>query len=85
MNRIEWTPKAARQLRKLPQPAQVDIRDAVLAKLAYFPDCTGVKALVNHAYGYRLRVGNYRVLFDFAGSIKLVRIEEVGKRDEHTY
>jgi len=40
---------------------------------------------VNHPCGYRLRVGNYRVLFDFAGSIKLVRIEEVGKRDERTY
>lgn len=85
MNRIEWTPKAARQLRKLPQPAQVDIRDAVQAKLPQFPLCTGVKAPVNHPCGYRLRVGNYRVLFDFAGSIKLVRIEEVGKRDERTY
>jgi mRNA-degrading endonuclease RelE of RelBE toxin-antitoxin system len=85
MNRIEWTPKAAKQLRKLPQAAQVAIRDAVQEKLPNFPQCSGVKALVNHAIGYRLRVGNYRVLFDFEGTIKLVRIEEVGKRDERTY
>lgn len=72
-------------MRKLSQPAQVVIRDAVQKKLSRFPLCSGVKALVNHSRGYRLRVGNYRVLFDFAGSIKLVRVEEVGKRDEHTY
>lgn len=63
----------------------MDIRDAVQDKLPHFPACSGVKALVNHAHGYRLRVGNYRVLFDFEGSIKLVRIEEVGKRNERTY
>lgn len=85
MNRIEWTTKAARQMRRLAHPVQVDIRDAIQTKLPHFPRCTGVRALVNHAHGYRLRVGKYRVLFDFDGSIKLVRIEEVGKRDEHTY
>jgi mRNA-degrading endonuclease RelE of RelBE toxin-antitoxin system len=85
MNRIEWMPKAAKQLRKLPHPAQVEIRDAVQDKLPSFPKCSGVKALVNHMHGYRLRVGNYRVLFDFDDSIKLVRIEEVGKRNERTY
>ena len=63
----------------------MDIRDAVKEKLPHFPKCSGVKALVNHACGYRLRVGHYRVLFDFEGTIKLVRIEEAGKRDERTY
>lgn len=52
--------------------------------LPKFPACNGVKAQVNHAHGYRLRVGNYRVLFDFEGSIRLVSIEEVSKRDERT-
>jgi mRNA interferase RelE/StbE len=85
VNRIEWTPKAARQLRKLPRTAQVEIRDAVGDKLSVFPDCSGVKALVNHAHGYRLRVGNFRVLFEFDGVIRLIRIEEVRKRDERTY
>lgn len=54
-------------------------------KLPHFPKCGGVKTLVNHQHGYRLRVGNYRVLFNFEGTITLVRIEEVGKRDERTY
>ena len=42
-------------------------------------------ALVNHAHGYRLRVGNYRVFFDFDVAIRIVSIEEVRKRDEQTY
>ena len=36
--------------------------------------------------GYRLRVGRYRVLFTIHAGIPLVvRIEEVKKRNEHTY
>lgn len=44
-----------------------------------------VKALAHHEYGYRLRVGNYRVFFDFDGAVRIVSIEEVRKRDERTY
>lgn len=86
MNTIEWKPKAARQLLKLDKPAQAMIRDEVRDKLGVFPACTGVKALVKHTYGYRLRVGSYRVLFDFlGGAARIVCIEEVSKRNERTY
>lgn len=85
LNRVEWTPHAARQLRKLPRFAQIAIRDAARDKLPYFPECSGVKMLVDHERGYRLRVGSFRVLFDFDGAIRLIRIEMVGKRDESTY
>lgn len=85
MNTINWTPKAAKQLRKLPVDDQVNIRDEVQAKLSVFPQCLGIKRLANHEYSYRLRVGNYRVFFEFDGQIKLVSIDEVKKRDEHTY
>lgn len=70
---------------KLPRQAQVAIRDAVQEKLPVFPECSGIKALTNHANGFRLRVGNYRVLFNFDGSIKLIRIDQVGKCNERTY
>ena len=85
MNTIHWTPKAAKQLRKLPTNAQVDIRDVVQEKLSVFPQCTGIKRLTNHDYPYRLRVGNYRVFFEFDGGVKLVHIDEVKKRNERTY
>lgn len=75
MNTIHWTIKAAKQLRKLPTVVQVNIRDEIQAKLSVFPHYTGVKALTNHEHAYRLRVGNYRVFFEFDGGVKLVRIE----------
>ena len=49
------------------------------------PNVQNVKALTRHQFGYRLRVGRYRVLFDWEGTVRIVNIEEVSKRDEHTY
>lgn len=84
MTAINWTSKAAKQLRKLDCQQQVVIRDGVGTLLA-MPTCQNVKSLINHRYGYRLRVANYLVLFNWDGSIKVVEIEEVRKRDERTY
>jgi mRNA-degrading endonuclease RelE of RelBE toxin-antitoxin system len=84
MNRITWSTKAQKQLRKLNKPDQITIYDAV-GELATMPDSRNVKALTNHEYQYRLRVGNYRVFFDFDGTLHIVQIEEVKKRDERTY
>ena len=86
INSILWKPKAVKQLLKLDRQAQVQIRDDVGVKLATFPFGSSVKALTNHVYGYRLRVGTYRVLFDFEGDTAcVVSIEEVKKRNERTY
>lgn len=84
MNKINWTKKAVKQLSKINKPDQVKIYDAAQA-LAYMPNVQNIKSLTNHKYGYRLRVGNYRVMFDWDGTVKIVNIEEVKKRDEHTY
>ncbi|MFM0642366.1 hypothetical protein PQQ63_37420 [Paraburkholderia metrosideri] len=51
MNAINWTQKAAKQLRKLDRQHQVAIRDGV-STLAAMPDCQSVKALADHEYGY---------------------------------
>lgn len=85
MNAIEWRPKALRQLRKIDSAAGRQIRHAVTTELVDLTAARNVKALVNHRYGYRLRVGNYRVFFDFDGRVRIVSIEEVRKRDERTY
>ena len=84
MNAIRWHLKALRQLRKLDRQDNAAVRSAV-DKLAEMPNCRGVKALVNHLHGYRLRVGRYRVLFDWDGGVRIVEIQEVKKRDENTY
>ena len=85
MNAINWQPKALRQLRKVDAHAGKQIRAAVSTELLDLSKARNVKALTNHEYGYRLRVGNYRVFFDFHGAVRIVSIEEVRKRDERTY
>jgi len=85
MLEISWKPKALKQLRKLKDPiGQRRIVEAV-GGLDGFPDVPNVKPLVNHEYGFRLRVGNFRVLFNLFESIEVVSIEEVRKRNERTY
>lgn len=82
MKQIRWRPKALRQLRKIKShKAQGSIYDAV-ETLRFFPDCANVKKLSNRD-DYRLRVGRWRIIFTAA--LKIICIEEVKKRDEHTY
>ena len=84
MNSIVWTLKAAKHLRKINRPHQASIRDGISA-LSAMPDCQNIKSLVNQQYGYRLRVGNYRIFFDWDGEIRIIEIQEIKKRDERTY
>jgi len=82
MKAIEWKPKALRQLRKIKdEKTKLAIYEAV-ETLKTFPDCTNVKKLKTRA-DYRLRVGRWRVFF--TSSLEIIYIEEVKKRDEHTY
>lgn len=86
MNTIEWKPKAVKQLRKVPAQANAAIRQSVNEELVDLERARNVTRLSNHEFGYRLRVGNYRVLFDYEGGAAcIVSIEEVRKRDERTY
>ena len=85
MNSIFWQAKALRQLRKIEAKASAQIRRAVTGELADLSATRNVKALTNHEYDFRLRVGSYRVFFNFDGSVHIVSVEEVKKRDERTY
>jgi mRNA-degrading endonuclease RelE of RelBE toxin-antitoxin system len=85
VNSINWQPKALRQLRRIDAPAVKQIRIAVNTELVDLSQARNVKALTNYEFGYRLRVGDYRVLFDFDGAVRIMSIEQVRKRDERTY
>lgn len=86
MNEIQWKPKALKQMRKIPAQAGAAIRRSVNEELIDLTRARNVKGLMNQGVGYRLRVGDYRVLFDFeGGEACIVSIEEVRKRDERTY
>lgn len=85
---IQWRKKAIKQLLRIQKQEQPKIREAV-TKLQNSATWGDVKSLVNHEYGYRLRVGSYRVLFNVTNGIEVevneITVEEVRKRDDRTY
>ncbi|HEX4413723.1 MAG TPA: type II toxin-antitoxin system RelE/ParE family toxin [Lacipirellulaceae bacterium] len=67
---IEVKPRAFKDLKALPKSMRQRIVDKI-EELA--EDLTGdVKRLTNSTPEYRLRVGDYRVLFETEGSVVLV-------------
>ena len=81
-NKIIYQPKAVKQLRKIPENCFIRRK---IEDLKDFPNCRNVKSLVSGEYDYRLRVGHYRVLFNFDGVINIISIEEIRRRNERTY
>lgn len=84
MNTVQWSKRALKQARKIQKPQRQLIVEKART-LVNFPKCQNVKSLTNHKYDYRLRVGRYRVFFDYDGEIRIISIEEVKIRDENTY
>lgn len=83
-NTILWSKRSLRQLRKFPAPdARRIYRKA--SQLKMFPDCQNIKRLTGLPYQFRLRIGKYRLMFDYDGQVRIVSIEEVKLRDENTY
>ncbi|NKB23134.1 MAG: type II toxin-antitoxin system RelE/ParE family toxin [Kiritimatiellae bacterium] len=84
MYKIEWASRAFRQLRKIQSLSEQKKIYHEVGKLQKWPNCQHVKALQGRK-GYRLRVGKWRVIFDIKRALYVIKIEEVKKRDEHTY
>ncbi len=83
MKQIKWRKKALRQLRKIKDVKTRSRISGAVGALVDFPNCQNTKRLVGHPSDYRLRVGNWRVLF--TETLEIISIEEVKKRDERTY
>lgn len=79
--RVELETSAQKSLRSLPAAAQRRILLA-LSELAADPHAArNVKALVARR-GYRLRVGDYRVLYVLHPPDQLISVERVGQRGD---
>ncbi|OZN24899.1 hypothetical protein CFY87_06090 [Actinobacillus seminis] len=85
-NRIKWQPKALKQLLKIDSRYIPKVQQAINS-LAHFPDVLlDIKKLQGQERTYRLRVGNYRVIFEWINSEpKIIEIQAIKKRDEQTY
>ena len=84
MFKVEWTVKAAKQLKRIEIQQQKKIVK-VAKTLSNWPNCRNIKALSNHRYNYRLRVGRFRIFFDVKHTLRIIEVEEVKKRNERTY
>lgn len=77
--RIELSPRAARQLRKLDPSARRRIQAAV-ELLAEGPRPPAARMLVNSDGAWRVRVGDHRVVYDIDDGRLLVLILALGHR-----
>jgi len=76
---IEWRSSARKELRRLPHDVLARILKAVEA-LSRDPFPPGVRKMVGAEQAYRIRVGDYRIVYDVTTSRLLVEIVRVGHR-----
>ncbi len=78
---IQITPAAQKAIQKLPAAARDRIEDAI-EKLADQPRPAGVKKLRGLDDTYRIRVGDFRVLYRIFDAKLIVLIIDVGGRKD---
>ncbi len=61
--RVEIRKSAVKDFKKISEPYKIKIKEKI-AQLENFPNVANIKKLTNHTPVYRLRIGDYRVLFD---------------------
>lgn len=79
--RIEWKKSTRKDLRKLPPKVVTDVIEAVEA-LAENPFPHGVEKLSGSDHAYRIRLGDYRVVYEVVRETKLVEIQRVRHRKD---
>lgn len=78
---IEWKRSAVKELKQLPKEMIARILQAV-TKLADDPFPAGVKKLVGSEHTYRIREGDYRVIYDVLSKTLVIEIVRVGHRKD---
>ena len=79
--RVEFTSAAARQVKKLPRPNRDKVLSAI-ARLGDDPRPRGATKLVGEQSAWRLRIGDYRVIYDVVDAILTVTVVRAAHRRE---
>lgn len=77
--RIELAPAAARQLRKLDRTAQRRVQ-AAIELLADVPRPGGARKLVGGDGEWRVRTGDYRIVYEIHDDVLLILVVAIGHR-----
>ena len=78
---VKFSKGAKKQFRKLPLDVQQRIQTKI-NDLAIEPRPNGVKKLQGDDNSYRLRVGDYRVIYEVVDNVLIVTVIKVGHRSD---
>ncbi len=81
---VQIEKSALKQLSKFDKPIREKLI-AAIENLAIDPRPRGYKKLVDQDGTCRIKVGNYRILYDIFDKILIVNVISVAKRNERTY
>ncbi len=79
--KVEWKNSAKKELKKLDKQVIPKILQAV-ENLADNPYALGSKKLVGSDSIYRIRVGDYRIVYNIESSVLTIEIIKVGHRGQ---
>ncbi len=68
---IEIRKSAIKDLKQISEPYKTKIHNKIL-ELRNFPNIQNIKKLTNFEPAYRLRIGDYRVLFDVENELIII-------------
>ena len=78
---LQIKPRAARQLRKLPDAVRVRC-EQIMSALTESPRPAGTLKMKGFSNRYRVRSGDYRIVYDIHDDVLIVLIVEVGHRSD---
>jgi mRNA interferase RelE/StbE len=78
---VEFTPQARREFDKLPDDVQ-DILELRLDALSLSPRPPGMKKMAGTDDLFRIRVGDYRIVYRIKDRVLLIVVMHVGHRKE---
>lgn len=82
--RVEIAPAAGRDLKHLDKSVVSRLEPAILS-LGEDPRPPGTRKIRDSENSYRIRVGEYRIIYDVYDNQKLVVVLRVERRSENTY
>lgn len=82
--KIEIKRSAFKVLQRLDRKVSNKIK-AAIDGLAIDPRPFGYKKLVDEAGLYRIRAGNYRIIYEIHDEVVLIIVLRIAKRNENTY
>lgn len=76
---LEWKPSAERELRKLPRDVVgrlIDLAESLIGN----PFPPGARKLTGSTCAYRVRSGDYRMIYEVHGRTLIIQVVRVGHR-----